>query len=131
VEFMNLGVSVMGEVARPGRFAIGQDGLTVLDALAMAGDLTITGKRENVKLIREENGVRQVYVLNLTRAEDVFRSPAFYIRQNDLVYVEPNPMRVRQATVNGNNLLSAPFWISVASLAATITVMVTNLVRSR
>ncbi|MBQ7269432.1 MAG: polysaccharide export protein [Bacteroidales bacterium] len=131
VEFMNLGVSVMGEVARPGRFAIDQDGLTVLDALAMAGDLTITGKRENVKLIREENGVRQVYVLNLTRAEDVFRSPAFYIRQNDLVYVEPNPMRVRQATVNGNNLLSAPFWISVASLAATITVMVTNLVRSR
>lgn len=129
VEFMNLGVSVMGEVAHPGRFAIGQDGLTVLDALAMAGDLTITGKRENVKLVREENGERKVYVLDLTRAEDVFRSPAFYIRQNDLVYVEPNPMRARQATVNGNNLLSAPFWISVASLAATITVMVTNIVR--
>lgn len=129
VEFMNLGVSVMGEVAHPGRFALVQDGLTVLDALAMAGDLTINGKRENVKVVREENGVRQVYLLDLTRAEDVFRSPAFYIRQNDLVYVEPNKMRARQSTVNGNNILSAPFWISVASLAATITVMVTNMVR--
>ena len=129
VEYMNLGVSVMGEVARPGRFALGQDGLTILDALAMAGDLTINGKRENVKVVREENGERKVYLLDLTRAEDVFRSPAFYVRQNDLVYVEPNKMRARQSTVNGNNVLSAPFWISVASLAATITVMVTNMVR--
>ena len=129
VEFMNLGVSVMGEVAHPGRFALVQDGLTVLDALAMAGDLTINGKRENVKVVREENGERKVYLLDLTRAEDVFRSPAFYIHQNDLVYVEPNKMRARQSTVNGNNILSAPFWISVASLAATITVMVTNMVR--
>jgi polysaccharide export outer membrane protein len=129
VEYMNLGVSVMGEVAHPGRFALGQDGLTILDALAMAGDLTINGKRENVKVVREENGERKVYLLDLTRAEDVFRSPAFYVRQNDLVYVEPNKMRARQSTVNGNNVLSAPFWISVASLAATITVMVTNMVR--
>lgn len=131
VEFVNLGVSVMGEVAHPGRFAISQDCLTVMDALALAGDLTITGRRDNVKLVREENGERKVYVLNLTRAEDVFRSPAFYIRQNDLLYVEPNPMRIRQASVNGNNVLSASFWISVASLAATITVVVTNVLRAK
>lgn len=129
VEYMNLGVSVMGEVAHPGRFALGQDGLTVLDALAMAGDLTITGKRENVKVVREENGERKVYVLDLTRAEDVFRSPAFYVRQNDLVYVEPNRMRARQSTVNGNNVLSASFWVSIASLTATITALVASLVR--
>ena len=129
VEFMNLGVSVMGEVAHPGRFALGQDGLTVLDALALAGDLTITGRRDNVRLVREENGVRNVYTMDLTKAAQLFKSPAFYIRQNDLIYVEPNAMRARQATINGNNLLSAPFWISVASLAATITVVVANLVR--
>ena len=132
VDFINLGVAVLGEVAHPGRFAISKDDLTILDVLAMAGDLTINGKRENVKLVRAENGERKVYLPNLTKAEALFRPPAFYVCQNDLVYVEPNRMRARQSMVNGNNLLNASFWISIASLATTITTMVATLAaRSR
>ncbi|MBO4263214.1 MAG: polysaccharide biosynthesis/export family protein [Bacteroidales bacterium] len=120
VDFMNLTVSLMGEVARPGRYTLTRDHVTVLDAIAMAGDLTIFGKRENVMVIREKDGKQQTYRINLLSAEEVAQSPAYYIQQNDKIYVEPNNMRKRQSTVNGNNVLSTSFWISLASLAATV-----------
>ena len=125
VDYMNLYVSIMGEVARPGRYAISRDHFTVLDALAMAGDLTINGRRENIRIIREERGVQKTYLLDLRSAEDLSKSPAFYLCQNDIIYVEPNAMRTRQSTVNGNTVVSSSFWISIASLAATIVSTVT------
>ena len=121
VDYMNLFVSLMGEVARPGRYAITRDAVTILDALAMAGDLTIFGRRDNVMVIREENGVQKTYLVDLRSAESVAKSPVYYINQNDLIYVAPNAMRTRQSTVNGNTIMSTSFWISIASLAATIT----------
>lgn len=120
VEYANLSVSVMGEVQRPGRYAIERDKLTLLEALGMAGDLTIYGQRNNVLVIREEHGQRKTYRVDLRRAEDLYASPAYYVKQNDLIYVEPNDFRVGQSTVNGNNVLSTSFWISLASLATTI-----------
>ena len=120
VEYANLSVSVMGEVQRPGRYAIERDKLTLLEALGMAGDLTIYGQRNNILVIREEHGQRKTYRVDLRRAEDLYASPAYYIKQNDLIYVEPNSFRVGQSTVNGNNVLSTSFWISLASLATTI-----------
>ena len=124
VEFMNLTVSVLGEVANPGRFNIDKDKLTLLDALSMAGDLTVYGKRENVLVQREENGKQTLYQVNLNSGYDLYASPVYYLQQNDIVYVEPNSMKARQATVNGNNVRSASFWMSLASLLTTITVLI-------
>ena len=100
------------------------DRLTLLDALSMAGDLTVYGKRENVLVQREENGKKTLYRVNLNSGYDLYASPVYYLQQNDIVYVEPNSMRARQATVNGNNVRSASFWMSLASLLTTITVLI-------
>ncbi len=124
VEYMNLCISVLGEVANPGRYSIDRDKVTVLDAISMAGDLTIYGKREKVLVLREENGVQHVYGINLCSAEHLYTSPVYYLRQNDVVYVEPNNVRARQSTVNGNNVRSTSFWISLASLLTTVAVLV-------
>lgn len=124
VEYMNLCISVLGEVTQPGRYSIDRDKVTVLDAISMAGDLTIYGKREKVLVLREENGVQHVYGINLCSAEHLYTSPVYYLRQNDVVYVEPNNVRTRQATVNGNNVRSTSFWISLASLLTTVAVLV-------
>lgn len=124
VEFLNHGVSVMGEVSHPGRFQMTRDDMTLLDALSSAGDLTINGKRTNVKVLRMVGGVQTTYVVDLTSAESIRQSPAYYLQQDDIIYVEPNSQRKRQATVNGNNVLSTSFWISLASLLTTVAVLV-------
>jgi len=121
VDFMNLYYQVLGEVNRPGRYAIDRDAVTVLDALGEAGDLTIYGRRDRVRVLRTEGGRVSAYELDLRSARDVVTSPAYYIRQNDVVYVDPNDVRVRQSTVNGNNIRSTSFWISLTSLAASVT----------
>ena len=126
VEFMNLSVSVMGEVNNPGRFSIDRDRKTILDALSLAGDLTIYGKRSKVLVLRDENGVQRTYGIDLTSGEYVYTSPAYYLQQNDLVYVEPNAVRARQSTVNGNNVRSTSFWISLASLLTSIGILIFN-----
>ncbi len=121
VEYLNLKVSVLGEVTKPGRVSIDRDTYTILDALSAAGDLTIYGLRENVRVIRAENGVRKTYVVNLCSAQNLYSSPVYYLQQNDMIYVEPNDVRSRQSTVNGNNVRSTSFWVSIASLLATVT----------
>lgn len=120
VEFMNLTFSVMGEVGRPGRYSIDKDKLTLFDALSQAGDLTIYGNRDNVKVFRIVDGKQTSFKVNLCSAQSVISSPVYYLQQDDLVYVEPNEMRARQSTVNGNNVRSTSFWISIASLAASV-----------
>jgi len=118
---MNLYYQVLGEVARPGRYAIDKDAMTLLDALGAAGDLTIYGRRDRVMVLRDENGKARTYEVDLCSASDLLSSPAYYIRQNDVIYVEPNDVRARQSTVNGNNVRSTSFWISLTSLAASVT----------
>lgn len=124
VEYMNLCISVLGEVNSPGRYSIDRDKVTLLDAISMAGDLTIYGKREKVLVLREEEGVQHVYGVNLCSAEHLYTSPVYYLRQNDVVYVEPNNVRARQSTVNGNNVRSTSFWLSLASFLTTIGVLI-------
>lgn len=119
VEFVSSGVNVLGEVEHPGRYDINRDHINVLEALALAGDLKITGVREKVHVLREENGRMNNYIIDLTNAGEMVKSPGYYLQQNDVVYVEPNEMRRRETTVNGNNALSTSFWISVASLITT------------
>lgn len=120
VHFMNACVSVLGEVVRPGRYSLNRDTMTLLDAIALAGDLTINGRRDNVRVIRTENGIQKTYLVDLRDTRSLSTSPVYYVDQNDIIYVEPNLMRTRQSTVNGNTFTSTSFWISVASLTATI-----------
>lgn len=127
VEFMNLCVSVLGEVNSPGRYGIDRDKTTIIDALSMAGDLTINGNRNNVTVLRQDGDVQRVYAIDLTSGNDIYSSPAYYLQQNDVIYVEPNEMRARQSTVNGNTIRSASFWISITSLVMSIVVLATNL----
>lgn len=126
VEYMNLTVAVMGEVNKPGRYNIDKDQITILDAISMAGDLTIYGLREHVTVMRQDGSKQQIYEVNLTSAKDVFSSPVYYLQQNDVIYVEPNKMRANQATVNGNSFLSSSFWVSVASLLVSLGVLIFN-----
>lgn len=126
IEYMNLSVAVLGEVARPGRYFFDKDNFTLMDALSMAGDLTINGQRENIQVIREEEGLEKTYIVDLTSIANVITSPVFNLQQNDVVYVEPNDVRKRQSTVNGNNVRSTSFWISLASLASTLTLTIIN-----
>lgn len=90
----NFRVTVLGEVLRPGTFTIENDRLTLLEALGMAGDLTIYGERKNVLVIREQDGKKEEFRLDLTE-RDALNSPAYYLTQNDVVYVEPNGARIQ------------------------------------
>ena len=121
VEFANLAVSVLGEVKSPGRYLLDRDQTTILDVLGMAGDLTIYGNRTKVLVLRQEGGTRRTYAVDLTSSSQVYSSPAYYLQQDDVVYVEPNAMRARQSTVNGNNVRSTSFWFSLASLLTSLT----------
>lgn len=131
VEFINLQFSVMGEVRTPGSYKITRDHITLLDALSMAGDLNIDGKRDNVLVLRPDaSGNMTAYNVDMRSFDAVQKSPAYYIHQNDYIYVEPNKKRANQSTVNANTVQSASFWISVvsllASVATTISVLMTR-----
>lgn len=120
VEFLNTGVSVLGEVRNPGRYDTNSDYLTVIEALALAGDINIQGRRDNVLVMREENGVMNSYRLDMTNTQQLLNSPGYYLKQDDIIYVEPNDYRKRQTTNNGNTTMSASFWVSVASLLTSV-----------
>ena len=123
VQFLNYKVSVMGEVARPGSFTISGDRITLLEALSMAGDLTIYGKRDRVAVIREKDGKRTILYHDL-RSSDLFNSPCYYLQQNDIVYVEPNKAKAGQSGINQNN--SVGVWLSsISVLASVISLIVT------
>lgn len=91
----------------------------------MAGDLNITGRRDAIYVIREENGKRTTYPVDL-RSESLYNSPVFYLQQNDIVYVEPNNVKAGQSSVNENNFKSVTFWMSFASFAMAIAIFVTK-----
>lgn len=124
VEYLNLSVSVMGEVSNPGLYTFSKENFSILDALSAAGDLTIYGKRNNVKVLREENGVQKVYEIDLSSGNRLSQSPVYYMQQNDIIYVEPNATKARMATPNGNSVLTPTFWISIASFISTIAVLI-------
>lgn len=105
VQYLNFKVSVMGEVNNPGTIDIESDRLTLFDALSAAGDLTIYGLRDRVKIIREVDGVKTVSVVDLRSAE-ILDSPFYYLQQNDVVYVEPNRAKAGQSEINSNRTIS-------------------------
>lgn len=127
VEFANLTISILGEVNRPGRYNLDKDRMSVLEALSLAGDMTVLGERENIMVMRKDGDKQTVYTLNMTSMHDLVNSPAYYVQQNDIIYVKPNDVRERQSTVNGNNVRSTSFWISLASLLTSVALLIVNL----
>lgn len=124
VEFQNATFAVLGDVHSPGTKAIARDNLTLLQAIALAGDLSITGDRTNILVVREENGQDMAYRVDLTDTKALMESPVFYIQQNDVIYVEPNNMRKRQSTEIGNVFYSPNLWISLASVISSLALII-------
>lgn len=123
VSFMNLHYSVLGDVTKPGVYYISDDRTTLLDALATAGDLNITGRRDRVYVTRTEQGRQVTHHVDLTTS-DVYSSPAYYIQQDDVIYVEPNEMRAGQSSVNDNTFRGVGFWMSLASVIMSLSVLI-------
>ena len=127
VEFMNFKVSVIGEVNNPGTFSIEGDKVTVLQAISLARDLTIFGERENVTVIRERNGERVMYEINLCDVS-MFQSPAYYLQQNDVVYVQPSKIKARQSTTDDKALRMTSIFVSGGSLLVSLASLIIGIV---
>ena len=125
VRMSNYKISVLGEVARPGMFTVSNEKINILEALAQAGDLTIYGVRDRVKLIREDRtGQKEIHVINLNDAE-LINSPYYYLQQNDIVYVEPNKVKSRNSSIGTSTTL----WLSATSILVSIAALVVNILK--
>ena len=124
IKFLNYKVSVIGEVQRPGQYSISNERVTVLDALAMAGDMSIYGKRNNVLVIRENDGKMEFARLDLN-TDEVFTSPYYFLQQNDVLYVEPNNVKA----ISGLNI---SLYLSAATtLASVVSVTIAAITASK
>lgn len=118
-------ISVLGEVARPGTFNVSREKITILEALAQAGDLTIYGQRKNVQLIREDStGQKSIHTFDLTDA-NIINSPYFYLQQNDVVYVTPNKVKAQNSSVGSMTSL----WFSATSILISLTSLLYNILK--
>ena len=125
VRMINYKISVMGEVTRPGMFTVANEKISILEALAQAGDLTIYGVRDRVKLIREDaTGKKEVHVLNLNDA-NIINSPYFYLQQNDVVYVEPNKVKSQNSSIGPVTTLA----LSAAGILVSIATLIVSVVK--
>jgi len=125
VRMANYKISVLGEVARPGMFTVSNEKINILEALAQAGDLTIYGVRDRVKLIREDRtGQKEIHVINLNDAE-LINSPYYYLQQNDIVYVEPNKVKSRNSSIG----TSTTIWLTSTSILISLTSLMYNILK--
>ncbi|ARS39575.1 sugar transporter [Sphingobacteriaceae bacterium GW460-11-11-14-LB5] len=122
VQLVNFKVTVIGEVNRPSTFTVQGDNINLLEALGMAGDMTVYGKRENILVIRQQNGQRVMKRLNLNN-QDVMDSPFFYLKQNDVVYVEPDKSKAIEYSPNTRIMP-----VVIASISA-VAVLITAVLR--
>ena len=116
-------ITILGEVRNPGKQTITKDRLTIIEALGAAGDLTIHGCRDNILVLRQEGNETKSYYVDL-RSKDVMNSPVYNLRQNDVVYVQPNKVKMGQSTNNDNSLRTISTWISIASFLMSLGVIV-------
>ena len=122
---VNYKISVLGEVASPGTFTIGNEKVNLLEALAMAGDMTIYGIRDNVKLIRESaGGKQQIITLDLNKVETLI-SPYYWLQQNDIIYVTPNKAKARNSDISNSTSL----WFSATSILVSLASLLVNIFR--
>ena len=125
VRMVNYKISVMGEVARPGTFTVNNEKVNILEALAMAGDLTIWGKRDDVMLIREDaKGKREIVTLNLNDA-NLITSDHYYLQQNDILYVTPNKTKAKNSDIGSSTSL----WFSATSILVSVASLLYNILK--
>lgn len=125
VRMSNYKISVLGEVNRPGSFTVGNEKINVLEALAMAGDMTVYGIRDNVKLIREDaQGKREIITLNLNDA-NLITSPYYYLKQNDILYITPNKAKAKGADIGSTTSL----WFSAVSIMVSVASLLFNVLK--
>lgn len=125
VRMVNYKISVIGEVASPGTFTISNEKVNLFEALAMAGDMTVWGLRDNVKLIREgADGRQEIITLDLSKAETIL-SPYYWLQQNDIVYVTPNKVKARNSDI-GN---STSLWFSATSVLVSLASILVTILR--
>ncbi|MBN1462934.1 MAG: polysaccharide biosynthesis/export family protein [Paludibacteraceae bacterium] len=118
VRFINYKIAVLGEVSKPGSFVVNNERVSIFDALAMAGDMTLYGKRTNVLLLREnEKGEKETIRLNLQN-KDILNSPYYYLQQNDVVYVEPNKHKANASSISSAETLSISITSTLISLTS-------------
>lgn len=129
VYFSNMNFSVLGEFKGSGQKQINKDRITLIEAIAMSGDLGINGLRKNVLVVRQEGDQQVPYRVDLTDAGNVYNSPVYYVRQNDIIYVEPNDKEKRNSTVMGNTAFTPTFWMSMVSFLTTMGLLIYNLVK--
>ena len=129
VEFYDMAFYTLGEVGRQGRIEIPADNITLLQALSMAGDLTITGRRDNILVLRTENGVQTPYVVDITNMESLYSSPVYYVKQDDIIYVEPNAKTAAQSDANASTFQSIGFWFSLPSTVVSIVALLLQFFR--
>ena len=126
VEFLNVGFSVLGEVTEPGFYPFENDKTTLLQALGKAGDMTIFGNRNNVKVVRmNERGQQEVFVVNMLNTKAMMQSPAYILQQNDVVYVEPNKVKSQNAKVGQMTTLI----FSATSILISLTSLLYNILK--
>lgn len=118
IKLLNFRITVVGEVSNPSTFPVSTERINIIEAIGLAGDLTVFGKRENILLIREIEGVRTIVRLDLNK-KSLFSSPYFYLQQNDIVYVEPVRARAEQASLTRSNLSLTFSVISIITLIVT------------
>lgn len=124
VRFNNYSFTVIGEVAKPGMYNTDLERINIFEALALAGDMTIYGRRDVVKIIREyADGTKSIGTLNLNE-ENILDSPYFYIEQDDVIYVEPNLTKSRNADVSN----SASLWIKAGSIGISILSLIFSII---
>ena len=123
LKIVNFKITVLGEVARPGTFNIDHERVTILEALGLAGDMTIFGERQNVLVIREQDGKKSYTRVDLT-TDEVFKSPVYYLTQNDVLYIEPNGDRMNQSKSNLSQI-ALPI-IGILLSAGTLAILITR-----
>lgn len=130
VEYANTHIAILGEVKSPGLYSFNDDHLTIIDAIATAGDLTINGMRDNILVMRNlGEGKQEAYRINMLDMKELTASPVYYLQQDDVIYVEPNDKVKRETTPNGNSPYTPSFWISLGSVAMTVATLIITLTR--
>lgn len=124
VRFLNFRVTVLGEVTKAGTFTIPNEKVTIIEALGMAGDITLYGKKQNVLIIRESNGNKQFAYVDLTKT-DVFSSPYFYLQQNDVVVVQSDDFKIKN--LDNISTRNVNVGLSVASTIASIGFLIVSI----
>lgn len=123
VRMVNYKISVLGEVNSGGMYTVTNEKITIFEALALAGDLTIYGVRDRVKLIREDSdGQKSIHVLNLNDA-NLLNSPYYYLQQNDIVYVEPNKVKAQNSSIGSSTTL----WFTATSVLLSVASLLVNI----